>query len=322
MSRIYYVLMSNGVGVAGGQKMCIRHVETLRDLGFDAMCYLSKGSTAPNWFDHRAPMERTPQVRRRDVVVVPDDNTAAIKQVLDWGLLGVIFAQNPYYFAQASFGFLGKHARHNMPVVMAVTGELARTVKRAFPEARTEVVRCFADERRFRPGPKRPAIAFAPKKRPEQAALIQALVGKLHPRHAELPWTQLANVTEAQMAETLGVSSLCLSLSRLESVGMTTLEAMASGALCAGFTGVGGQVYATPDNGLWVGEGDCEAATDALAEAADITLTGGARLNAYLEAGLETARQWSYARFRTELEETWMRLAPQARISSGPLDPL
>jgi glycosyltransferase involved in cell wall biosynthesis len=101
---------------------------------------------------------------------------------------------------------------------------------------------------------------------------------------------------------------------------MTTLEAMAAGALCAGFTGIGGLEYATPENGFWVAEDDCEAAADALAEACAIATSGGPELARRLEAGYETARQWSYAAFLRQLEETWMRLAPDARLKSGPLD--
>ncbi len=101
---------------------------------------------------------------------------------------------------------------------------------------------------------------------------------------------------------------------------MTTLEAMAAGCVCAGFTGVGGDEYATPDNGFWVPNEDCEAAADALALAADLSQTGGAPLRLMLEAGHETARQWSYAAFRVALEEVWMRLAPEARLREGPLD--
>jgi glycosyltransferase involved in cell wall biosynthesis len=94
---------------------------------------------------------------------------------------------------------------------------------------------------------------------------------------------------------------------------MTTLEAMASGCLCAGFTGIGGDEYATPDNGFWAPEDDCEAAADALAEAAAVAAEGGAELARRLEAGFETARAWSYAVFLQRLETVWMGIAPEAR---------
>ena len=64
----------------------------------------------------------------------------------------------------------------------------------------------------------------------------------------------------------------------MESVGLTTLEAMASGCVCAGFTGIGGRQYATPDNGFWVDDDDCMAAADALAQAISLVREGGAPL--------------------------------------------
>ena len=62
------------------------------------------------------------------------------------------------------------------------------------------------------------------------------------------------------------------------------------------------------------------AAADALGRAADLVATGGPALKQHLEAAHETARTWSYARFRTLLEEVWMRVAPEARVRAGPLD--
>jgi glycosyltransferase involved in cell wall biosynthesis len=106
----------------------------------------------------------------------------------------------------------------------------------------------------------------------------------------------------------------------MEAVGMTPLEAMASGCMVAGFTGIGGRDFATPENGFWVDEDDVEACADAMAQAADVVATGGVAAARRLDAGHETAARWSYANFRVALEEVWMRLAPEARVKNGPLD--
>lgn len=53
MARIVYVVLSGDTGIAGGQKMAIRHVEALNELGFEAVCYLGVASVgprnAPDW---------------------------------------------------------------------------------------------------------------------------------------------------------------------------------------------------------------------------------------------------------------------------------
>lgn len=319
MPRIVYLLLSEG-GIAGGHKMILRHVETLRELGFDAVCYIGAESKAPWWLSHEAPLEFGTSIRPDDIVVLPDDAPVAMNAVLNSKLRAMIFSQNPYYFAASGFNAVDKFPAARFPRFIAVGERLAATIRRVYPQALVDVVPCFADERRFRPAEAKTfTLAAAPRKRELEAKAIYQFFRRIHPAHADLEWRQLSNVTESQMADGLATASLCLSLSRLESVGMTTLEAMASGCVCAGFTGVGGLEYATPDNGFWVADDDCEAAADALAQAAALVKAGGAPLRRRLDAGYETARAWSYARFRDALEQVWMRLAPEARLSDRPL---
>jgi hypothetical protein len=47
-----------------------------------------------------------------------------------------------------------------------------------------------------------------------------------------------------------------------------------------------------------------------------LVAAGGPALRAMKDAARATAAQWSYGVFTAALEETWMRLAPQARIHS------
>ena len=313
MGRILYNVVTKGA-VSGGHKMAVRHVETLRELGFDAVCYLAAGSVAPAWFAHTAPFEVTPRIQPDDIVVIADDATRAMQALAPTQIRTVVFSQNPYLCAAWAFDVLDRFAPDRFPHVIAVSQGLGATIARAYPQAGVDIVPCFADERLFAPArDKAFEVCFAPRKRPLEAQAIPQFLRKLHPRHGDLAWTELNDVAEARMAEALGRSALFLSLNRLESVGMTTLEAMASGCLCAGFTGVGGLEYATPQNGLWAPDEDCEAAADALAAAADLVRSGGPALDACLEAARETARLWSYARFRGALEETWTRLAPEMR---------
>jgi hypothetical protein len=232
----------------------------------------------------------------------------------------VILAQN-----QFTLGIHGVPALDELaarPLVFMVVGRsLSDLASRVYPQAQIETVRCFADERVFRPGEARqPGVALMPRKRPSEAVFIPQMFAKLYPQHAGHGWTTIENMHEAEVARLFGVSELFLSLSRLESLGMTPLEAMASCCVCAGFLGIGGQEFGTSDNGFWAPEDDCVAATDALGAAADVVATGGRALQRLVEAGRETAAEWSYARFRVALEACWMRLAPEARRRSGPLD--
>lgn len=317
MAKIYYVLWSTG-GITGGLKMMIRHVETLRELGFDAYCYIA--SEEPRQVEHRAPMVRG-AVGPNDVVVIPDDANDVLRQCARKPWRPVVIAQNPYLMSALGLEGIDALATAHPLSFMGVSDGLGRTLNRLYPAATVETVRCFADERVFRPPTaKRRAIAFTPKKRPLEAGAIEGLFKRLHRGYDNFGWTRVENATERETAAAFADSAVFLSLNRLESVGMTTLEAMASGCICAGFLGVGGREYATPDNGFWVPDEDCEAAADALAEACAVALEGGPQRARRLEAGYETARQWSYAAFRRQLEETWMRIAPDARLQTTPLD--
>ncbi|THD74438.1 MAG: glycosyltransferase family 1 protein [Phenylobacterium sp.] len=320
MARIIYLAFPSGA-VQGGQKMLFRHVETLRALGFDAVCLLGAKSQPPTWFEHAAPVVQGEfPIEADDILAVPDDAPQMLAQVAPIRARTVVISQNPYLFTALSLQAMARFPADRLPPFIVMAPGQAALLGRLYPQAQVERVPCFADERLFAPGAKTPAVAYAPRKRPVEAASIQGLFGALHPRHASLDWRGLEEATETEVVATLGAASLFLSLSRLESVGLTTLESMASGCVCAGFNGVGGWEYATPENGFWAPDEDCEAAADALAQAADLVETGGAPLKAMVEAGRETAARWSYAAFREALEATWMKLAPEARLRNGPLD--
>lgn len=317
MPRIVYCAVPSG-GVSGGVKMALRHVETLRDLGFDAHLTIGTQSQAPAWLDHRVAIQTAMSFAADDVIVLADDMHDSIRRSYALSQKLVIFSQNPFLAAALSYEAFDGFPADRFPPFIAVAPGLAATIRRAYPQAQVELVPAFVDERIFKPGEApEDAIACSPRKRKLEAAAIRVFFRRLHPRHAGLDWREANDLHERDVARLFASSRLFLSLSRLESVGMTPLEAMACGAVCAGFTGVGGREYATAENGFWVPEDDCEAAADALAEAADLDGPARARMR---EAGFETARQWSYARFRPALEEAWMKLAPEARLKDGPLD--
>jgi hypothetical protein len=312
MPRILYLMPGQG-SIQGGNKVIIRHVESLRRLGFDAYCAQGKSSKPPTWIDHSAPFVE-PLPAPDDIVVAPDDAADALRALAPTALKTIVLAQNPYYCALLGFEALDLFPPGRPPVFIVVSQGLKQILQRAYPNSDAHIVPCFADERLFQPGAAGALrVAFPPKKRQLEAKIIRELFRKMHPRHADLGWVALERMREPQVAATLAQCGLFLSLSRLESVGMTTLEAMASGCLCAGFTGIGGAEYATPANGIWAPEDDCVAAADALAQAADLLKSGSPEADRMRSAGFEAAAAWSHRRFETALEDVWMRLAPEAR---------
>lgn len=314
MARIVYFAFPNGQ-LSGGQKMILRHVETLRELGFDAVCWQGPANSMPDWMDHKAPVLVGAPLRPDDILVVPSDAPNGLRQVAAMPQRSLVFCQNQFTFASLSFEAMDAFDPARFPTFIGVGPSVEAWVRRAFPQAVVETIPCFADERIFHPrGERRRAIAFSPRKRPLEAAAIRHFFRRVHPDYAKIPWHELHDAREPQVAEAFAASTLFLSLSRLEAVGMTPLEAMASGCICAGFTGLGGWDFATSENGFWVPEDDVEAAADALAQAIELVAGGGPALQRMQEAGFATAARWSYAVFRERLEEVWTRLAPEARV--------
>ncbi len=316
MSRIVYLGFPNG-GISGGQKVTLRHVEALRALGFDAVYWTNAASRLPAWLDHAAPVEVGTPFRGDDVLVLPEDAPNGIAQVAALPQRVAVFCQNHFYLAALSLDAVAGLRPERFLGFLASGRIIAASCARCFPDTAVHVVPAFADERLFRPAPTRvDAVAFVPRKRALEARVIRALFDRLYPRHRGLPWVAIDAMPEREVAAVLGRSTLFLSLNRFEGLGMTLLEAMASGCVAAGFTGLGAREFADTTNGHWVEEDDCEAAADALARAADLVAAGGAPLAACRASVRDSAARWSHAAFRRALESAWDELAPDARTGA------
>jgi len=150
-------------------------------------------------------------------------------------------------------------------------------------------------------------IVATPRKRPLEEHLIRDLFYASLPEARGVGWRSATNLPEADFAKLLGESAIFLSLNRLESFGLTSLEAMAAGCLVVGFTGIGAREYATAANGFWVEEDDCLACVDQLAAAVRLALDGGGLYQARVNNGIETARRYHRRRTASHLVQFWRR---------------
>jgi hypothetical protein len=279
--------------------MAFRHVEALQRLGHDAAVTLRPGRQPPHWFSHSAPIvdiEGPSGPGPDDIIVFPEDTYANLTALAGHPARKVVFCQNHYYACRGVTRIPLERLR-GFEGFMACSLTVADWLRNRFPGRKVELVPAFADETVFRPAPKRPAIACAPRKRRDEATYLHDLFRWTFPRRADLPWVTLEDVPEHQVADTLGTSAILLSLSHLEGLGLLPLEAMASDCLVAGFTGHGGKEYATPENGFWAE--DPEGVVQALGAAADLYARGGPARDAKISAGRATAAKWS----RSAMEE-------------------
>lgn len=311
MRRIVYASFPKRI--SGGQKTSFRHVELLRELGFNAVFRVHEAAELQPWMEVAPFIEHGTPLRADDFVVAPDDAPRLLTSLAKSPGRKLVFVQNHLL---SSLLRLEAGDRERLNEFMTGSETIARWLHQHFPGASVAMVPFFADERVFAPAPdRRLAIVTSPKKRPREEQIIRELFQHAYPEYRDLPWISLVNVTEREVAAAFQGSAVFLSLSRLEGLGLTPLEAMASGCLVAGFKGIGGREYATDENGFWVEDDDCEAAAAALARALRVAELGGLVADGRRDEGLRTAERWSYARFREALNRYWSSAAPDARLA-------
>lgn len=312
MSRIVYACLSSEE-TAGGIKMAFRHVEAVVACGREAVVLLAKPEHQPTWFEHAAPLAfGLEALRDDDLLVTPEDAFGITRTALRRGMRPVVFCQNQHY-AHLGIGKLSAEEVAGLGGFIAPSRTVADWLAWRYPGARVSLIPAFADERIFKPDRKRPAVILVPRKREGEVAFMRDAFPVGYPQHAGIPWFGVQGAPETVLARGMATSTLFLALSRYEGLGMTPLEAMASGCIVAGFTGGGGREYATSENGFWAEEDDVMGAVHALGAAASLVAEGGPGLERMREAGAETARRWSRASFLQALEAYWTE-----RLSSRP----
>ena len=305
MSRIVYLLSAPGSNT-GGAKVLYRHVEALCYLGYDAVIRQPVDRLSASWFQHNAPFEdASAPVRDDDIFVLPEDDLPALRHCANLPNRKVVFCQNPSALTGYGFAQLPSDLRQAYKVFMACSTGMASIIARYFDYEMISVVPAFADERLFRPATKDQVIACTPRKRPNEYQSIRYMVSRLHPAAAQWRWTRMETASEAEVAAIMGSASVFLSLARMEALSITTLEAMASGCLVAGFTGIGPREYTSSVNGFWVDEDDCEAAAQALVRALVLAEQGGGAPALMRHAATATAAQWTHATFIDTLSGFW-----------------
>ena len=306
MARIVYLILGTGTP-RGGHKVALRHVEALRRMGFDAVAWLPESAPLPSWLDHDAAAQSGGPFRDDDVLVFPEDASSAMRQFAPLPQRKVVFCQNHFYAASQGVGLLPQEEALRFGDYMACSETTAQWLARFMPHHAIEIVPAFADERLFAPAPKDLSIACSPGKRPLEFRAIQTILRRIHTGRAPWRWAVIQDKSEAEVAAIMGQATLFLSLSRLEGLGMTTLEAMASGCVVVGFTGMGGLEYATATNGLWVGEDDLVACAEQLSRAMTWVEARQPAVGHMQAAARRTAAGYSHARFMSALEAFWRK---------------
>ncbi len=308
--RILYVNHDNP-SPAGGVRVIYRHVSLLVKNGYPAFVVHFKPENRPTWFKSDASVIFAADglgLAPDDIIVIPEDHAQALNAFAAAPVTKFVFCQNHFYVFDglgegrnwADFGVSGVFccSRVIQDFLTSVLG---------LPQA--PVVPNSIDRSLFRPGEQsadgRIRIAVMPRKMARQLTFIHRLFIRLCPDADRVVWLAIDGVKEAQVAETLGRSTIFLSLSRYEGFGLPPVEAMACGNVVVGFHGYGGLEYATPENGYWCPEGDLVECARTLSRVVSLALKDGDELAKVRQAGLETAAGYSIEAQERALISFW-----------------
>ena len=308
MKRIIY-LSWPAQEITGGIKMAFRHAEALRESGFEALI-ATQDSRPPGWFETTVPVVGLAAVeRQRDVLAFPENNHELLTQFASWPNRKVVFCQNQILVC-LGLGGQQDYAEFGVSDIICCSEMAAYFCRRRFPKLAVHVVPNYVDPGRFQcPNRKKLRIAFMPRKRPLELACIHDLFRSDNPQFRGVPWHRIEGLPESEVAAVLRESAVFLSLCRFEACALSLLEAMASGCVVAGFTGIGSREYTTEKNGFWAAEDDCIECVDQLKRAVELVSAGGSAYREMCEAAVLTARQYSRQRFVQRLVEVWKILA-------------
>jgi hypothetical protein len=291
--RIVFLCPFSRRDITGGTKTVYRQAELLTDAGFDAFVHQPEGQ--PAWFESKARVLREPRLMPLpdDVLVFPETINGALAELVQAPLTAkkVLYCQAHYY---ALFNSLPPERLSQLGFArVACQSVVARGfLERVLHLPNVAIIPCYIDSELFYPREKLTQIAFIPRKLPRESAAIQKIFQLKYRALQWTRWVPVENRSERETAGIFGHSAVVLSLPFLESLGLVPLEAMASGALVAGFDGYGGQEYASDKNGLWFPPDHLEEVADALARLMEGLMRNDQDLSRMRDAGFATAARY------------------------------
>jgi glycosyltransferase involved in cell wall biosynthesis len=238
---------------SGGVHVQTQHVQLLRDAGYPAWLWLPDPAVRPGWFGADLPVlaGATLDLDAEDLLVLPEAPLIPGRDPAPGGRK-VIFNQNHFYTYAAADPAVDEPypGWSPAPAVWTVSTESRDILTALLPDLDVVLIPNPIEADLFRRRPaSRPKIAWFPRKRPREASLLRRLL-RSDPRLAGVELCELVNTPRPEVAESLGTTTVFVSLGHSESFGLTVAEAFASECLVVGYDGGGGhELFDAP--GSW-----------------------------------------------------------------------
>lgn len=295
--------------INGGIKHIFRMAECLIAAGHDAVVF-EQNRQRPQWFSSTAPIVGQEIItdHANRFYVLPEDQPHILRDFAPLPAPKAIYSQNHFYGA-LGIADAASYADYNVTALLCSSQTITNHCRLRHPTVPAFIVPCAVDTNLFKSDTvKNKIIAYMPRKRPIEAVFLRDMFRFTFPQYRDWQWREISNVNETQTAALMRDASVFLSLSRLEGFGLTPLEAMASGCIVAGFTGIGGRDYANPQNGFWVDEDDHAACVTALGQAVALHTNHGTERAGYGQACAQTLAAYTPETFAEAVKQIWNHL--------------
>ncbi len=246
----------------GGVKVIYKHSEFLATQGVaSSVFHPNNESLCYSWFEHKTAMRKNrPFSRLKDFVVIPEFWALPFaEKCLEHNCGYAIFVQNGYLLnagvSPEDYERL-KKVYNSANLILSISDDTTEIIRIAYPNIEPQkiirvtpnIAECFVSSK------KEKIISYMPRKLAEHSQKLCFYLKENLPNNWKL--LPIENLSEQQVAQTLGHSSIFLSFSDQEGFALPPLEAALSGALVIGYTGQGAKEYFNSPNFIEIQNGD------------------------------------------------------------------
>ncbi len=319
---IYYFCFENSAPT-GGNKITYRHVEVLNQLGLSACVVHSKPNFRYSSLQHQPPIIGLDQLQMQhsDLLVLPEDLGPGVHSLAP-GARKLIFNQNAYqtfrgYGLQAPQ--LPPYQHPDYEAVLVVSSDNQRYLETAFPGLQCKRLHISFDQSLFNADlsqPKPRQICLMTRKNAEDVVqIVQILRSRGHLSNWRFQIIQ--NACEQEVADAMRASAIFLAFGHPEGISLSNLEALASGCLVIGYSGMGCREYFEAGHAIEVPVGDITAFVHAIEAAVHRYETEPEAVLNHCRAAQHYARHtFSAEQEATDLLEAYASLGVQPQVGS------